>query len=184
MTGLCPYGNRCLFIHPDATGSNAYIHPDRLAKIERERAALNSISGGSASEAPRVSLSSRSTSRPPSSWPLEPPKFFSAHRDFDGAQTTSIAEPFSCDARNAGSADVPERNFALGDITNRGSMAFSSDTMSSELLQSGKDLSPDSANEHDTHVGEEDWSLMSSDPFHLAIYNDNKARQLASAFSL
>ncbi|VDL68571.1 unnamed protein product, partial [Nippostrongylus brasiliensis] len=36
-TGLCPYGDRCLFIHPDH-GTNAYIRPDKLVEVSRRHA--------------------------------------------------------------------------------------------------------------------------------------------------
>lgn len=35
MAGLCPYGDRCLFIHPEASNtSNPYIRPDRVCFLE------------------------------------------------------------------------------------------------------------------------------------------------------
>ena len=30
--GVCPYGERCLFIHPNS-GPNAYIRPDKMAEV-------------------------------------------------------------------------------------------------------------------------------------------------------
>ncbi|KAK6047520.1 hypothetical protein COOONC_14975, partial [Cooperia oncophora] len=43
-TGLCPYGDRCLFIHPDH-GTNAYIRPDKLVEVSRRmRVAMTCIS--------------------------------------------------------------------------------------------------------------------------------------------
>lgn len=50
--------------------------------MQRERALLASINSVN-SEAPQISLSDRATNRPPPSWPLESPAFFSAHRDLD-----------------------------------------------------------------------------------------------------
>ncbi|VDN30563.1 unnamed protein product [Gongylonema pulchrum] len=45
---------------------------------------------GAGSGAPQTPLSSRTTSRPPPSWPLEPPAFFTAHRDQDQLHTLPV----------------------------------------------------------------------------------------------
>lgn len=50
--------------------------------MQRERALLASEKNVH-SETSHISLSNRTTNRPPPSWPLESPAFFSAHRDLD-----------------------------------------------------------------------------------------------------
>ena len=103
-TGLCPYGSRCLFIHPD-NGNNSYIRPDKLVEVNwtkrpkknrvqvTQRHALADMNAqklvsrpatpdsqidpilGSASAGRRPQL------RPHPSWPLEPANFFSDKND-------------------------------------------------------------------------------------------------------
>ncbi|KHN79300.1 Tristetraprolin [Toxocara canis] len=217
VTGLCPYGNRCLFIHPDADDHNAYIRPDRLAKMEHERQALASLqqqgSGVTAvATQQQTPLTSRPplpparAHRPPPSWPLEPPMFFHHIDDVQkifsvsGITRTSENENYGTSpALSAGSLsscslgvspDISERLLALGDITNRRASAYTISSASpfSELesADSAKGdspaelASPKPQSETGVDLG---WSTMDSDPFRLAIANDNLARHLATIFT-
>lgn len=192
MTGLCPYGNRCLFIHPDANAHNAYIRPDRLAKMERERMALAALneSNTNLKAVNETPLTSRVSARPPPSWPLESSNFFSTHRQFIqktistdqdcGSAPSDTSPAFSAPSSYEPSPDISDRLIVLGDVTNRSACFFEGTPSMGDESSDAKNESPDSGTECDDDGG---WSTMDSDPFHLAIANDNLARHLATVFS-
>lgn len=154
----------------------------------------------------RPPLPSNRAHRPPPSWPLEPPMFFH-HLDSpqkalnavtDSAPTsdcenygTSPALSGSLSSYSLGvSPEISERLLALGDITNRNASTCVPNSISplSELGSgdSAKGDSPSgytSPQPQTTTTTDVGWSTMDSDPFRLAIANDNLARHLATIFT-
>ncbi|MFH4974304.1 hypothetical protein AB6A40_001013 [Gnathostoma spinigerum] len=197
MSGLCPYGNRCLFIHPDASDQNAYIRPDRLARMQQERRILlerrtqeNNVQ--TATNHPSTPLTSRECKRPHPSWPLEPPTFYSAQRSVNSSGFTLREVPLSDKETNerdthptipklqsstgVSLANVGDDRSALCDISNR----------PKAVVERVGSLSPSTDQSCDSSPGENiigGWSVMSTDPFTLALGNDNLARHLATIFN-
>ncbi|VDO35572.1 unnamed protein product [Onchocerca flexuosa] len=202
MAGLCPYGDRCLFIHPEASNaSNPYIRPDRYLKMQRERALLASINNVS-SEAPEISLSNHATNRPPPSWPLESPAFFSAHRDLDQLLKlqyfTENMKPLSKDPEDVLAAKNLDHTLVLSDITNQTMLSvqatpntvFSANNSKVDVVTRDSPDSGISFHDHEEFVLRETITpqsdaLISSDyPFQFAIHADNLARSLACEFKV
>ncbi|KAM3718726.1 CCCH-type zinc finger protein [Dirofilaria immitis] len=202
MAGLCPYGDRCLFIHPEASNaSNPYIRPDRYLKMQRERTLLASINNFN-SETPQISLSNCATNRPPPSWPLESPAFFSAHRDLDELLKLQYfaenVKPLFKDAEEILATKSLDHTFVLSDITNQTAVSVQATpntvlSASSSKVSVAAHDSPDSGiSLHDyerptlrTIVTPQSDMLTSSDyPFQFAIHADNLARSLACEFKV
>ncbi|EJW74564.1 hypothetical protein WUBG_14528 [Wuchereria bancrofti] len=204
MAGLCPYGDRCLFIHPEASNaSNPYIRPDRYLKIQQERALLTSLNNVN-SKTSQILLSNRTTiNRPPPSWPLESPAFFSAHRDLDQLLNLEYSaenvKPLLKDSDEKLVAKNMDHTLVLSDITNQTMISVQA-TPNSILSASNSKMniishdSPDSGiSFHDYNesifrtpiISQSDAQLSSSDyPFQFAIHADNLARSLACEFKV
>uniref|UniRef100_A0A0R3RMT4 C3H1-type domain-containing protein n=1 Tax=Elaeophora elaphi TaxID=1147741 RepID=A0A0R3RMT4_9BILA len=202
MAGLCPYGDRCLFIHPEASNaSNPYIRPDRYLKIQRERALLASVNDVD-SEASQISLSNRATNRPPPSWPLESPAFFSAHRDLDQLLKlqyfTENAKLLSMDSEEILAAKNFDQTLILSDITNHTMISVQAtpntvSSVSNSKVNITANDSPDSGisfRDYEepkfraTATLQPDTLLSSDFPFQFAIHADNLARSLACEFKV
>uniref|UniRef100_A0A2K6WNH8 C3H1-type domain-containing protein n=1 Tax=Onchocerca volvulus TaxID=6282 RepID=A0A2K6WNH8_ONCVO len=202
MAGLCPYGDRCLFIHPEASNaSNPYIRPDRYLKMQRERALLASINNVN-SEAPEILLSNHATNRPPPSWPLESPAFFSAHRDLDQILKlqffTENAKPLSKDPEEILAAKNLDHTLVLSDITNQTMLSVQA-TPNTVFSASNSKVNVTTRDSPDSGISFHDYEepilrgtvtpqsdvLISSDyPFQFAIHADNLARSLACEFKV
>uniref|UniRef100_A0A915Q3J9 C3H1-type domain-containing protein n=1 Tax=Setaria digitata TaxID=48799 RepID=A0A915Q3J9_9BILA len=199
MAGLCPYGDRCLFIHPEASNApNPYMRPDRYLKMQRERAHVESINGIS-SETAQMLLSNRATNRPPPSWPLESPAFFSAHRDLDQLLKMQYFTENKKPSKNseALAAKNLDHSLVLGDITNQTMVSIQAtpnalSSVSTKVNVTPHD-SPDSGISFRGYDGSmlraaiapQSETLASSDyPFQFAIHADNLARSLACEFKV
>ncbi|VDK82526.1 unnamed protein product [Litomosoides sigmodontis] len=202
MVGLCPYGDRCLFIHPGASNaSNPYIRPDRYLKMQRERALLASVNNVN-SKSSHTSLSNRATNRPPPSWPLESPAFFSAHRDLDRLfklqYFTENVKPLSKDAGEILAAKNLDHAVILSDITNQ-TMVSAKTAPNAVLSASNSKVTATTHDSADSGISFCDYeqfkfqaaltsqsdALISSDyPFQFAIHADNLARSLACEFKV
>ncbi|VBB33538.1 unnamed protein product [Acanthocheilonema viteae] len=181
MAGLCPYGDRCLFIHPEASNaSNPYIRPDRYLKMQRERALLASVNSVN-SKPSHISLSNRATNRPPPSWPLESPAFFSAHRDLDQLLKlqyfTENIKPLSKDPEEI---LVQATTNTLVSACNSKVNVTAHDSSDSGI--SFRDY--EEPKFHAAITSQSDMLISSDYPFQFAIHADNLARLLACEFKV
>lgn len=194
MAGLCPYGDRCLFIHPESSNApNPYIRPDRYLKMQRERTFLASMNGANLGT-PQTPLSSRATNRPPPSWPLESPAFFSAHRDLDQLLKFPLfTQPLPVESSPAAALVMDKLSYtpALNDITNRAVPTIRATPGDAVPNIKTNPITYDSPDSGISNAESAAFSLPNSDallssdyPFQVAIHTDNLARSLACEFKV